>query len=398
MPVTKIDQSATIDQQLASLTQHFTDHFGHSPTHATVAPGRVNLIGEHTDYNDGFVLPMAINRACVAVGKQNDSQTAQVISTSQAQPAEFAVDDTLSPGEPKWSNYVRGAVAGCLKQGLNPGGFEMAVDSTVPAGGGLSSSAALEVATTTLIEAFTEQQIDPVEKALLCQAAEHHFAGMPCGIMDQFISTMGRAGSAMLIDCRSRSVKLVQLSDPSIEVLIINSNVKHELTTSEYATRRKQCEQACEALGVSSLRDATMELLSEKQSQMDDVIVRRAKHVITENERTQQAARAIMAGRWDDLGKMMFASHDSLRDDYEVSCKELDVLVDLARQHVSTGEIIGSRMTGGGFGGCTVTLIHRDAVEDVAPLIATAYEKQTGIHPTLYLTRPAAGARPLEVV
>ena len=392
-----IEKPTSTDEQLAHLRGLFEQQFGRPPTAAAAAPGRVNLIGEHTDYNDGFVLPMAIQRTCIALGAPRDDRTARVYSDNMEAGFDIEVDPALVPGEPKWSNYVRGAVAGCLKQGLDPGGFDMVVGSTVPAGGGLSSSAALEVATTTLIEAMTGSRIDPVEKALLCQHAEHHFAGMPCGIMDQFISTMGRSGSAMLIDCRSHAVKLVQLNDPSITVLIINSNVKHELTSGEYAARRKQCEQACEALGVGSLRDATPTMVQDARRSMDEVVYRRAKHVVHENRRTERAARAMAAGDWSDVGRLMLDSHQSLRDDYEVSCRELDLLVHLTQPHRTEGHVIGSRMTGGGFGGCTVSLVKQDAVEEVADDVAAKYEAETGIKPSLFVTRPAAGARVLEL-
>ncbi|MFW6337016.1 MAG: galactokinase [Phycisphaeraceae bacterium] len=397
MAAVTIEKPVAADEQLHRLRGVFESRFGRPPAFAAAAPGRVNLIGEHTDYNDGFVLPMAIQRSCLALGAPREDRTARVFSTNMDAGFEIEVTPELAPGEPKWSNYVRGAVAGCLGQGLDPGGFDMAVDSTVPAGGGLSSSAALEVATTTLIEAMTGRRINPVAKALLCQHAEHHFAGMPCGIMDQFISTMGRSGAAMLIDCRSRQVKLVQMSDPSIAVLIVNSNVKHELTSGEYAARRAQCAEACRALGVDSLRDATAELLEEKRGAMEEVIFRRARHVITENQRTRDAAAAITAGDWRDVGELMLASHASLRDDYEVSCRELDLLVELTAPHRAEGNVIGARMTGGGFGGCIVALVKQDAVEEVAGHIAEGYQQQTGIEPALYVTRPAAGARVLEV-
>ena len=397
MAAVTIEKPVAADEQIHRLRGVFASRFGRAAAFAAAAPGRVNLIGEHTDYNDGFVLPMAIQRSCLALGAAREDRTARVFSTNMDAGFEIEVTPELSPGEPRWSNYVRGAVAGCLKQGLDPGGFDMAVDSTVPAGGGLSSSAALEVATTTLIEAMTGRRINPVEKALLCQHAEHHFAGMPCGIMDQFISTMGRAGAAMLIDCRSRQVKLVQMSDPSIVVLIVNSNVKHELTSGEYAARREQCAEACRALGVASLRDATVELLEKRRGQMDEVIFRRARHVITENQRTRDAAAAITAGDWPDAGELMLASHASLRDDYEVSCRELDLLVELTEPHRADGNVIGARMTGGGFGGCIVALVKQDAVEEVATDIASRYQQQTDIEPALYVTRPAAGARVLEV-
>ncbi len=386
---------ADITAQLARLTDAFTAAYGRPPTHAAVAPGRVNLIGEHTDYNDGFVLPMAIQRQTVIVAARSDRPAARVRSTGAEGEAEFALDGQMAPGEPAWANYVKGAVHGCLQRGLDPGAFDAVLDSTVPAGGGLSSSASIEVATATLIEALSDQRLDPVDKALLAQKAEHDFAGVPCGIMDQFISAMGREGSALLIDCRSHQTRPVPLSDESIVVLIANSNCKHELTGGEYAERRAQCEAAAERLGVSVLRDATMPQLDAVKDRLDDMSYRRARHVISENQRTLDAADAMAAGDWATVGSLMFASHDSLRDDFEVSTPELDQLVELAATRCPDGGVIGSRMTGGGFGGCTVSLVRADAADEVAAALGAGYAKAVGIQPTIFATRPAAGARAL---
>ena len=392
-----ISDSMSIDAQVRRAADHYRKTFGDNPTHAAAAPGRVNLIGEHTDYNDGFVLPMAIQRQTVLVGARRDDGQTHLVSTALPGEAVFAMDQPITPGEPSWSNYSRGAIAGCVDKSVNPGGFNAVIDSTVPAGGGLSSSASIEVATATMTEALSGKKIDPVEKALLCQHAEHTFAGVPCGIMDQFISTMARAGTALLIDCRSYDVRMVPLSDPSLVVLIVNSQVKHELTGGEYAQRRQQCEAAAKALGVASLRDATAQQLEANRSKLGELAYRRARHVIGENERTLAAADAMAKADWQTTGKLMVASHASLRDDFQVSCQELDVLVELALEHQATGDVFGSRMTGGGFGGCTVTLVREDAVERVSEHIASRYEKQTGITPTIFVTRPAAGARVLSL-
>ena len=260
---------------------------------------------------------------------------------------------------------------------MNPGGFDATIHSTVPLGGGLSSSAALEVATATLLEAITGKRLDPVEKALLCQKAEHEFAGMPCGIMDQFISVMGRKNHLLLLDCRSRQTELVPLDDPSVAVLIVNTNVKHKLTGSEYPTRRKQCETAAKILGVPSLRDATADALEDAKTRMDEVVYRRARHVIGEIERTVHAAEGIRASNWPTVGQLMYASHYSLRDDYEVSCTELDAVVEIAEAIGIKGGVYGCRMTGGGFGGCTVALVKADAVEAISKKIAADYKTRT---------------------
>lgn len=382
----------TISEQVATVAQRFAKTFGRAATVAVGAPGRVNLIGEHTDYNDGYVLPMAIERQTVIAAAPREDAQARLQSTGVAEEASFAIDSALAPGQPKWANYVKGPIAGYLQRGIQPGGFDALIDSTVPTGSGLSSSAALEVATATLVETLAGQSVDPVDKALICQQAEHDFAGVPCGIMDQFISAMGQRGSALLIDCRTHETRAVPLADDSITVLITNSNVAHELTGGEYAQRRSQCEAAAQTLGVKALRDATLDQLEAGRAKLDDVTYCRARHVITEIQRTLDAADAMQAGDWQAVGKLMFASHASLRDDFEVSVPELDLLVELAQQHVAAGDVIGSRMTGGGFGGCTVTLVRTDAVARVAEFIAQQYRDKTNIDASYFATKPAQGA------
>ena len=384
---------------LSDLAKHTADQFeqayGRPPRWIAAAPGRVNLIGEHTDYNDGFVFPMAIERYTFVAADRPRTNTGNIhlCSTHGDDPAVLDSTRPLAPfPKGNWANYPAGVIAGFIAHGSNPGGFDALVHSTVPLGGGLSSSAALEVATATLLEIITGRKLDPVEKALLCQKAEHDYAGMPCGIMDQFISVMGKENQVLLLDCRSRQPQLVPLSDPSVAVLIINTNVKHELTGSEYPTRRKQCETAARALGVPSLRDATADGLEQAQNKMDEVVFRRARHVIGEIERTLHAAEGVRASNWPTVGQLMYASHRSLRDDYEVSCKELDAIVEIGESIGLKGGMIGCRMTGGGFGGCAVALVKTDAVEAIRNEIAAAYKQKTGIEATMFVSRPAAGA------
>ena len=379
----------------AHASQQFTKTYGRPPRWLVAAPGRVNIIGEHTDYNDGFVFPMAIERYTVIAADRpaKDTKQIQLRSTHGGQPATIDLAQPLKPfPKGNWANYPAGVIAGFLARGLNPGGFDALIHSNVPLGGGLSSSAALEVATATLLEAVTGKKLDPIAKALLCQEAEHEYAGMPCGIMDQFISVMGRENHLLLLDCRSRRTELVPMSDPSVAVLIVNTNVKHELTGSEYPTRRKQCETAAKILGVPSLRDVTADMLEQARGKMDKVVFRRARHVIGEIERTVHAAEDVRASNWPTVGQLMYASHASLRDDYEVSCKELDIVVDIAESIGLKGGMIGCRMTGGGFGGCTVALVKSDAVEAISKKIAADYKKKTGIEATIFVSRPAAGA------
>ena len=373
----------------------FARCFGHPPRWLAAAPGRVNLIGEHTDYNDGFALPMAIERYTLLAGDRNTKGVVTLHSLTTGETATFSVRGGVERGEPAWSNYVRGVIAGFQQAGRKVPGFDAVIDSTLPYGGGLASSAALEVATATLLEAMDGTGLDPLEKALLCQRAEHDFAGVPCGIMDQFTSILGRENTALLLDCRSRTTTPVPMTDPEVSVLVINTNVRHRLSESEYAKRRSRCEAAARILKVPALRDATLPALESARGQMEPVAFRRARHVISENERTLQTAKAIQASDWDMVGKLMYASHASLRDDYEVSCRELDTAVEIMQNIGEDGGVIGCRMTGAGFGGCVVSLVNTDAVPSITRAIDRPYEKQTGRQATIFSSRPGAGARML---
>ena len=377
-------------------SEFFRRCFGHAPRWVVAAPGRVNLIGEHTDYNDGFVLPMAIERYILIDGSTNPGPEVTLHSVTPGETATFSIRPKVEPGEPGWSNYIRGVIAGFPTPRKKLAAFDAVIESNLPFGGGLASSAALEVATATLLETMTGQTLDPIEKAVLCQRAEHDFAGVPCGIMDQFTSILGQENHALLLDCRSRTTTPVAMTDPSVTVLIINTNIRHKLAESEYAKRRAQCEAAARALKVPALRDATHETLEAAQGQLDPVVFRRARHVISENERTLQTARAIQASDWAAAGRLMYASHASLRDDYEVSCPELDTVVEIAQAMGDEGGVIGCRMTGGGFGGCAVSLVKTDAVQRITRSLDAAYEKKTGTQASIFSSRPAAGARILK--
>jgi galactokinase len=387
-----------LSELAAHVAAEFQNKYNRPPRWIVAAPGRVNVIGEHTDYNDGFVLPMAIERYAVMAADVPASQFASSFSNISIYDIHFdesATIDITAPvtkGLPKWSNYIRGVLAGFQNRGQQIPALEVAFMSTVPLGGGLSSSAALEVCTATLIEAATGKTIDPIEKALLAQTAEHEFAGVPCGIMDQFISALGREGNLLLLDCRSRKTELVPMNDLSVELLIVNTNVKHELSGGEYAERRAQCEEAARNLGVKSLRDVTPDQLEKGKGKLSEVVYRRARHVIGEIERTVRAAKEIRASNWTNAGELMYASHASLRDDYEVSCPELDAVVEIAEEIGLTGGVYGCRMTGGGFGGCAVALVKAGDVEAITKKIAADYKTKTGIEATIFSSRPAAGA------
>ena len=389
-----------LDVQFASARREFVKRFGRDATIAAAAPGRVNLIGEHTDYNDGFVLPMAIELASVALVAPRPDKVARLASTAFDDTVEFPVDidgqairhAAIPLGDAAhWSRYLRGVIA----FSYTPGGFDLLLDSQVPAGGGLSSSASIEVAAATALEALGGIRFDPTVKALLCQMAEHRYGGAPCGIMDQFTSAMGQADHALLIDCRTYQPRAVPLRDPDLRVLIVNTNVKHELSGGEYAQRRAACEQAARTLGVKALRDATLEQLDAAKGKLDDETYRRARHVIGENARTLAAADLMAEADWPGVGRLMYESHASLRDDFEVSTAELDLLVELARDIGVDGGVYGARMTGGGFGGCIVSLVAASQVDGVQQALVERYHARIGVQPTPIVSRPAAGVRVL---
>ncbi len=297
------------------------------------------MIGEHIDYNDGFVLPMAIERyvaiaASPGEDADNPGPAANIYSVNLDEDVQLALGEPGEPGTPTWSSYVEGVLAGFMERGQAIPSFDAVISSNVPLGGGLSSSAALEVATATLLEAMLGQVLPPVDKALLCQRAEHRFAGVPCGIMDQFSSVFGENDALILLDCRSQEIESVPFLSNDVSVLITNSNVKHELTGGEYAQRRAQCDAALKKLDIASWRDVTREHLEACRDRLEEVEYRRARHVVSEIERTTKAAEAFRAGQWEAAGELMYQSHSSLRDDYEVSCEELDLLVDLARDRL----------------------------------------------------------------
>lgn len=355
------------------------------------APGRVNLIGEHIDYCDGFVMPFAIERYIVIAAAANGTREARIGSSCQA-PVTLPLDFPAAPGEPKWANYIRGVIRGFQDRGHTVPGFDAMIVSSVPLGAGLSSSAALECAVATLLEGLLDTVLDTKEKALLCQRAEHDFAGVPCGIMDQFASAFGQANKLVLIDCQSGEPELVPFENPDLTVLIANTKVHHELSDGGYAARRKNTEDALEILGKPSWREVEMSEVEAAWDQLGDPVNRRARHVVGEIARTVAAAKALEKNDFEALAPLMAASHDSLRDDFEVSCKELDVMVNIARAIGRSGGVLGARMTGGGFGGSTVTLCESVHADAIAATLAKDYEDATGIAPEIFASRPARGA------
>ncbi len=378
-----------------TISPHFEQYFGHKPVVVSASPGRVNLIGEHTDYNNGFVLPMALNNINVVAVAPSPTGKHRWIGAIGDTMIEIAPENATKPGEPFWSNYVRGVICMLERRGIKVPPVDMLIDSNVPRGGGLSSSAAFEVSTCTALAALCGADVSPTERALIGQATEHEFVNVPCGIMDQFISANGRKDHALMLDCKDLSYKLIPMTDSSVSVLVIDSAVKHSLADGGYASRRKNCEDACTILGISSLREATLDMLEERKGDLGDLCYRRARHVVGENIRVASFAEALQKSDWEAAGMAMRASHASLKDDFEVSCAEVDTLVSLADTIPSAASVYGARMTGGGFGGCIVALVKSDAVEQVAEEMIEAYRNTLGIETTYLITRPGEGARVL---
>jgi galactokinase len=361
-------------------------------TITAAAPGRVNLIGEHIDYCDGFVMPFAIDRYIVIAGCANGTSEARITTALGDEIAVFDLSKPLVEGDPKWSNYLRGVIRGFQDCSYHVPGFDAYILSSVPGGAGLSSSAALECATATFLEGLLDTRLQTREKALLCQKAEHDFAHVPCGIMDQFASAFGKPNRLVLIDCQSGDPELVPFENPDLTVLIANTMVHHELSDGGYASRRKHTEDGLAIIGKPSWRDVTSADVQDNWDQLGDPINRRSRHVVGEISRTIEAAAALAKNDFETLGPLMAASHDSLRDDFEVSCKELDIMVDIARKIGRQGGVIGARMTGGGFGGSTVTLCESRKASEIATTLAAEYEKATGISPQIFASRPSQGA------
>jgi galactokinase len=350
---------------------------------AVSAPGRANLIGEHTDYNNGFVLPVALDIATYIAGAEIDG----IVSlTSLEEPGRAVVDLATGRGTDKgWGRYVTAVVRALLDESVDLRGFSGVVGSDVPSGAGLSSSAALEVAVAT---ALVRSPLDAIQMARICRRAENHYVGVRSGIMDQLASAAGRAGSALLIDCRDDTFRFVAVPD-AVRIVVIDSRVRRDLSTSAYNERRMQCEDAARVLGVASLREAGLDLLTERRRDLGDVTFRRARHVITENARVLSAADALEAGDFVRVGRLFGESHESLRSDYEVSHPQLDELVRIA---CGTSGVYGARLTGAGFGGCTVQVVDAGRAEAAATEIAEGYRRMTGEHARWWVSVGAEGA------
>lgn len=381
----------------AGLLEEFKARFPRAgKVQAVRAPGRVNLLGEHTDYNQGFVFPMAIDAGIQIAGELNGTGRVNLYSLNYAAKESFLLEEITPSKSNTWVNYIKGVVWQFQKLGLQPQGADLVIQGNVPQGAGLSSSAALEVAAALLLDALHGWGLGAVDLVKLAQKAENEFVGVACGIMDQFASMLGQKDHALFLDCRSLEYEAVPLplEKQGYAVAVVNSGVRRGLAGSEYNTRRQQCEEAVQRLqnelpGVESLRDVSLVDLS-LVNQLPDPLARRARHVVMENARVQQGVTALKAGELEEFGRLLTASHKSLRDDYEVSCTELDLLVELA---LEVPGVLGSRMTGAGFGGCTIALVPQTSLPAFEKTVSEEYQRHTGIQPEIFVFRPAPGAR-----
>ncbi|MCD9188608.1 MAG: galactokinase [Pyrinomonadaceae bacterium] len=380
-----------IDPKL--LSEKFTELYNREPR-IFRAPGRVNLIGEHTDYNGGFVLPMAIDReTAMAIAERSDRKI-RVHTVNFGETAEFDLDEEKPLRKGFWLNFIEGVARILERNSVKLKGADIILWSDVPTGAGLSSSAALETVTGLALSETAGFSVDRTLLAKIGQQTEHEFVGAKVGIMDQFVSANAKRNHALLLDCRSLEFENVPLDLRETAILICDTKVKHDLATSEYNTRRSECEEAVRILkqflpGIEQLRDVSVAEFGKYKDNLPDVIQRRAKHIVTENERTLKAAEHLKQNNLNEFGHLMFESHESLKNDYEVSCAELDLLVEIAK---TRKEILGARMTGGGFGGSTVNLVRRENLAQIIEEISAEYEKQTKISPTILIAEPCDGA------
>lgn len=369
----------------------FNSEFGSPPDAVFHAPGRVNLIGEHTDYNNGFVLPCAIDRGtCLGINLRDDNIIRVIATNLDNAISEWATELPIEHDkENTWADYIRGVTEQLLKAGHTLKGMNIVVQGNVPQGAGLSSSASFSVGFATACNEVNQLGLSPTDIALTCQAAENEFAGCNCGIMDQLISAAGEEGNALLIDCGDYSYEPYPIPS-DLSIMIIDSKVTRGLVDSEYNTRRKQCEDAAKIMGVDSLRDATLTLLDENKGNMPEQTFKRARHVITENQRTIDAARAMASHDYAKLNTLMMDSHVSMRDDFEITTSQIDYLVELVGKHLNNDG--GVRMTGGGFGGCVVALVPQDKVNTIIEAVSEPYKKETGLCAEFHICKASRGA------
>ena len=384
-----INPSPSLPYLLDTAIEAFQTIYDRPPQWQGVAPGRVNLIGDHTDYNDGWALPMAIDRYTVAVAAERQSDaTLHLHSMALGEEASLPLEQLGQPHPQQWVRYVQGVVIEYHRLGVRCPALDLLIASSLPAGGGLSSSAALEMAVAYLLEMITGVQMPSYDRIQACVRAERQMAGVPCGVMDQTVVDMAEAGHALALDCANHVVTPVGVSLDQVSLLVAHSGVSHALAEDAYAQRRQECEQAAERLGVPTLRELDLDDIDRLAD--DALLLRRVRHVVTENARVQQAVTAMRRGDWANFGALMTESHASLRDNYEVSCDELNQLVELASAEPG---VLGARMTGGGFGGSAIILVEFPRLEDVAISLCSAYLQETGYTPACFQVRAPAGAR-----
>jgi galactokinase len=371
-----------------TLRTRFRERFGAEPR-LFRAPGRVNLIGEHTDYNDGFVLPLALEKATWVAAAPGQGRRVRVHTLTLGETAEFELSDAWPQQGGGWLNYVQGVAVALMQRGVPLQGADLLFESDVPVGAGLSSSAALELSVASALLGVAGQGLPPVELAKVGQKAEHEAVGIRCGLMDQLTSALGRQGHALLIDCRSNEGTPVPLPLEELSLVVFDTKVKHSLATSAYNDRRAECEAGARHFGKASLRDVPLETFRAREGEVPEPVRRRVRHVLTENARTLDAVDALRSGDFQRLGRRMAESHASLRDDFEVSCEELDFVV---AQALGTPGVVGARMTGGGFGGCAVLLVRREAEGAVTAALREAYVGRFRREPGVFSTRAGAGA------
>ncbi|WP_281276410.1 galactokinase [Dictyobacter kobayashii] len=404
---------------MAEFPRVFDDKTAYSsPLGAAWAPGRVNLIGEHTDYNGGFVLPLAVDRVSAFAGRTREDQTVRLWSTHFKAYAQFSLEglpetfDEQRANLPGWARYVLGVAAELTRSDIALKGFDAVVSGDVPLGGGMSSSAALEIASAEAYALFSDHAfsigekdatLTPIETAGLCQRAEQIASGLMCGILDQAASCLGQPRKAVLLDCRSLDYRYLPFEDPDVSVVVIDTGVRRELATSAYNERRQQCEEATQRLrdlivqvepeneqarSIKELRDVSPEQFERFKAQLPAVLQKRAGYVIAENERVLQVVKLLEEGKIEEAGKILWIGHAGLRDEYEVSCNELDALVDIA--HEVPG-VLGARMMGGGFGGCTINLVRNEAVDALRQAVEQQYPERAGREASIDICRAAAG-------
>lgn len=417
MATTKFPQPAS--EALEIFPEVFHDGVTYAgPLGAAWAPGRVNIIGEHTDYNDGFVLPAAVDRVASFAGRARGDQMVRLWSSHFQEQAQFSLEglpDTFDQQRadlPGWARYILGVVSELRRDGAQLRGFDAVVGGDVPLGSGMSSSASLEIGTAVACALFSDGKftigakdatLTPMQVAQACQRAEHAASGLRSGILDQAASVLGRPGKAVLLDCRSYEYRYIPFEAPDISLVVIDTNVRRELASSAYNERRQQCEEAtkilreviaqhepdkAQAQQIKALRDISPEQFQRYRHHLPEILRKRAGYIIAENERVFQAAAALERGDVEDVGPILWRGHEGLRDEYEVSCSELDVLVEIAHQ---VEGVLGARMIGGGFGGCTITLVRNEAIENLRQAVEKFYPERTGRQATIDICRAAGG-------